>query len=133
MAERESIANLFSTLFHDVSLIIRKEFELAKTETGEKVAQVSNGAIFLAAGGIVAFAGLLYLMLAAVYALANMMPNWAAALIVGGIVAIIGVVMLMSGRNKLKAGSLAPNRTIHSLNKDAALVRHHTTSEASHG
>ena len=55
--------------------------------------------------------GAIYLIQAAIYALALIMPGWLAALIVGGLIAIIGLVMLKSGQKKLQADKLTPHRT----------------------
>ena len=41
---------------------------------------------------------ILFLLLTIVYALALVMPSWAAALIVGAALAVVASLMLMSGR-----------------------------------
>lgn len=128
MPEREnSIGHLFSTLLHDVSLPVRQEIQLAKTEASEKVNQASRGAMSMVAGGVIAFAGFLFLLLAATYALSLALPAWAAALIVGAAVTFVGGIMLAAGRSRLKAGNLAPERTMDSLREDAAMARNHVT------
>lgn len=112
------LTSLFSELATETSALIRKEIELGKAEMSEKAAQAGKGAASLAIGGAVAYAGLIFLLLAATLALSNAVAPWLAALIVGAVVVIIGLVMLASGRNKLKASNLAPNRTIETIKDD---------------
>jgi len=50
---------------------------------------------------------------------------WLAPLIVGVIVMIVGYVLLSRGRKQLDAESLAPERTIESLQRDARLAKEH--------
>lgn len=126
MPEREhSIANLFSTLLHDLSLLVRQEIRLAKTEASEKVSQVTRGATSMVAGGVIAFSGFLFLLLSATYALQNVLEPWLAALIVGAAVVIVGTVMLLAGRSRLKSENLTPQRTIDSVREDASAARQH--------
>ncbi|WP_119678969.1 phage holin family protein [Indioceanicola profundi] len=112
------LTSLFSELATETSALIRKEIELGKAELSEKAAQAGKGAASLAIGGAVAYTGVIFLLLALTFGLANWLPLWASALIVGGLVLIVGLVMLASGRNKLKASNLAPNRTIETIKDD---------------
>ena len=65
--ERRSLIGLFSDLWRETSALFRAEAELAKAELSEKVSQATAGVTSLAIGGLVAFAGLLVLLDAAVY------------------------------------------------------------------
>ena len=56
--------------------------------------------------------------MSAVYGLALVMPAWLAALIVGAVAILVGFVMTQSGKKHLEPSHLAPERTMHSLNKD---------------
>jgi hypothetical protein len=114
-----SVATLLSDLARDFSLLIRQEVALAKAEASEKVGQLGMGVAMMAAGGFVAFAGLIVLMFAGVYALALVMEPWQAALIVGGIVTLLGLILVFVGKSKLSADKLTPQRTIQSIKDDA--------------
>jgi hypothetical protein len=114
-----SVATLLSDLARDFSLLIRQEVALAKAEASEKVGQLGMGVGMMAAGGFVAFAGLIVLMFAGVYALALVMEPWQAALIVGGVVTLLGLVLVFVGKSKLSADKLTPQRTIQSIKDDA--------------
>jgi Putative Actinobacterial Holin-X, holin superfamily III len=120
-----SIAALFRQLSRDIATLFRKEAELARAEIRQKGAQVASAVSELAVGALLGFAGLLFLLQAAVSALAEALDSPAlAALIVGLVVTAIGAGMLVRGRSHLKAENLAPTQTVDSLREDAELVRH---------
>jgi len=112
------LTGLLTELAQETTTLVRKEVELAKAEVSEKVSQATTGAVSLAAGGMVAFAGVLFLLLAVTYFLATMMEPWLAALIVGGVVTVIGIILVSMGKSKLSARNLQPNRTIATLQDD---------------
>lgn len=118
-----SIATLFNTLMHDVTLLFRKEFELARSELSWKAAQMSNGAALIAAAAVAGLGALLFLMTAATFALALVVEAWAAALIVGGIAGITAALLYAVGRNRLKGEHLYPERTVRTLRDDAEFTR----------
>ena len=124
-ADRDTrpLTTLLGELAGETSALIRKEMELAKAEMSEKVSQMATGATSIAVGGAVAYAGLLFLLLAATYGLAEFLAPWLSALIVGALVAVIGLVMLSSGRSKLKAANLEPSRTIETIKDDGRWAR----------
>lgn len=112
------LSSLFSELAGETTTLVRKEVELARAEMSEKMSQAAAGAVSLAAGGMVAFAGLIFLLLSATIGLSNWVADWLAALIVGGVVALIGLFMVVSGKNRLSAENLQPKRTIETLQDD---------------
>jgi hypothetical protein len=70
-----SLGDLFTGLTYDLSTLVRKEIDLARTETLEKVSQATRSVVFMVAGGMLAYAGLIALIIAAAVALANVMPS----------------------------------------------------------
>ncbi len=102
-SSQASMGRLFRDLANDLSELTRKEIQLAQTEMTEKVSHASKAVISMAAGGFVAYAGLLVLMAAAVLGLATYMPYWLSAVIVGGL-ALITPAVLSSGHSALQVG-----------------------------
>lgn len=96
---------------------------LARAEIVDKFAELGIGAGLVAVAGALAFAGLLYLMAAAMIGLAMVVPLWAAALIVGGVALLIAGALAMVGRAKMRANDLVPTRTIKTLRDDAVWAR----------
>jgi hypothetical protein len=119
-----SFTSLLGELSRDITTLFRKEIELARAETSEKVTQslVAVGAI--AGGTVLALAALIVLLQALVIAIAELgVPPALSALIVGVVVAGIAYGLVHKGTNDLKAGSLAPSRTMDSLKRDAQVAK----------
>ncbi|MFZ1754356.1 MAG: phage holin family protein [Caldilineaceae bacterium] len=117
-----SLGTLFAQLTEDFSTLVRKEVELARTETMETASQVARSAVSMVAGGVIAYAGLLILLLAAAFGLANVVPLWLSALIIGLITIGVGALMIVGGRNALANISLVPEKTVETLKNDARMV-----------
>ena len=128
-SQERSLLSLFSDLWRETTTLVHEEAELAKAELSEKVSQVTTGAGEIAAGGAILFAGFIVLLFAAVGALELMLPTehsiWIAPLIVGLAVMIIGYIALSRGKKQMQAESLAPQRTLDSLKRDARLAKEH--------
>ena len=118
----ESVGRLLSRLVDDVSVLVRKELALATSEVSHSIDQAKTGAGSAIAGGAVLYAGVLFLLLAATFGLAEVMPPWAAALIVGGVVTLVGLIMFQSGKKKMQASSFTPDRAARSVRKDADMI-----------
>jgi len=118
-----SVATLLSDLAGETISLIRTELALLKAELQEKFSQAGQGAIALAAGGLIAFSGWLVLLAAAVLGLATVLAPWLAALIVGLVVLAIGGVLLFVGKTRLGAQALLPERTLRSLREDEIWLR----------
>ena len=114
-ASETSLGELFTALTTDMTTLVRKEVELARTETVEKISKATRSVVFMIAGGMLAYAGLIGLIIAAIVALANVMDLWLSALIVGLVVIIIGAILLQSGRSMLQRLSLVPEKTVESI------------------
>jgi hypothetical protein len=85
-----SLKDLFGDLSHSVSTLFRKEIELARAETSEKVGHALGAAGSIPAGAILALAALIVLLQALVIALTELgLAPALAALIVGVVVAIV--------------------------------------------
>jgi hypothetical protein len=127
--QERSLLSLFSDLWRETTTLVHEEAELAKAELSEKVSQVTTGAGEIAAGGAILFAGFIVLLFAAVGALELMLPTehaiWIAPLIVGLVVMIVGYIALSRGKKQMQAESLAPQRTLESLKRDARLAKEH--------
>ena len=124
MPEDRSTPALMGDLIESVSQLVRKEIQLFRAEMGEKAtkATVAAGSILVAA--VLAITALNVFAAAVVAALtkAGISATWS-AVIVGGVLAIIAFLMASRGINNLKAGSLAPERTVRAATRDASMVK----------
>ena len=119
-----SLGELFGDLTREMSTLVRQEARLAQTEIGQKAARVGKDVGMLAAGGAVAYAGLLALVAAVIALLVQAgMTWWGSALLVGVIVAAIGGILVWKGLDALKHEDLAPRETVESIKEGAAWTR----------
>jgi hypothetical protein len=119
-----SLGDLVMGLTDDISVLIRKEVDLAKTEMQESVKESAQAGGMVGAGGAIAYAGLLFILAAIAIALGDWLDNlWLGAAIVGLVTALLGWLILNSGMNQLKKISLMPRKTMHSLERDAAMAK----------
>jgi hypothetical protein len=119
----ESTPNLVRRLVSDVGTLFAQELALLKAETARSIADFRAATVSIATGGAVTFMGALFLLLAAVYGLSNVVAPWTAALIVGGVVTFIGLIMLAMGRRKLEPAALTPRRTAEAIRKDTQMIK----------
>ena len=103
-AER-SLATLLSDLASETVELFRQELALFKAELSEKLSRAGVGAAALAAAALIAFSGWLFLLLAAVYALA------------------IAGALAFYGKSRLRADALTPERSLRSLREDQAWIK----------
>ena len=118
-----SPAALLRQLLGDAALLFRKEIALAASEVSQSIDSAKTGAISMISGGAVLYAGLLFLLGAATFALALVVPTWAAWLIVGAATALMGTIMVRTGKSRVSANSFAPHRAVDALRKDSAAIR----------
>jgi hypothetical protein len=126
--DERSLADLFTELARETSTLVRQEVQLAKAELTQSATEAGRAVAFLLVGGAVAYAGVLFLLLAVVYGLIEAgLDGWLAAGLVGLIVVVIGAVLVMRARASLSAASLAPRRTVESLKEDTEWAKEQLT------
>jgi len=124
-----SLVSLFVDLWRETSTLVHDEVELARVEVSEKIDKAGTALAVIATAAIFLFAGFLMLLLAAVNALAILLPEdmapWLSPLIVGVVVLFAGMIALSKGRRDLSARNLKPERTLESVKRDSELVKEH--------
>jgi hypothetical protein len=121
--EERSLGDLFVGLTDDMSTLMRQEIKLAKAETMETVSQAARSAGMMVGGGLVAYAGLILLLIAAAIAMGSVMPYWLSTLLVGIVTIVVGVILLQSGRSAISNLSIVPEKTVESIKEDAEWVK----------
>ena len=85
----------------------------------QSIDSAKTGAVSLVSGGAVLYAGVLFLLGAAAFALALVVPFWAGWLIVGAATTIVGFIMVQTGKRRFSENGFAPNRAVDALRKDS--------------
>ncbi len=119
-----STGELVGRLGEQVSRLVRDEFALARTELRQKGQKAGSGAALGGVAGVLAWFGVGALVVAAVAALALVLPVWAAALIVGGALLVVAGALGLLSVNKIKrAVPLIPAQAIDSTRRDVDVLK----------
>ena len=128
LRDERSLGDLFSDLSRETTTLVRQEVQLAKAELTQSATEAARGIGMLVAGGAVAYAGLLFLLLAIVFGLIEAgWDAWLSALAVGLVVVAIGAILVLRGRESLKPANLAPRRTVETLKEDQEWAKEQIT------
>jgi hypothetical protein len=125
LRQERSLGELFGQLSQDMTLLVRQEIQLARSEISEKLARLTTNLISVAAGGFVAYVGGLALVAALILALHDLanISLAVSSLIVGAVLAIAGYLMLKRGMSELKRVDIAPRRTVENIKEDVQAIK----------
>ena len=124
--DERSLGELFAELARETSTLVRQEVNLAKTEMSQKASRAGRHVGVMAAGGAVAYAGLLAILAALIVLLNNVMPLWLPALLVGIVVAVVGYLLVRRALDALRREDFAPRETIETLKEDQRWAKDQT-------
>jgi hypothetical protein len=97
-----SLGDLVATATKDLSSLMRQELELAKVELKRDAVAAGKGAGGLGAAGFAGMLGLIFLSIAAAYALGRVVPLGAGFLIVGCVYLLVAAVAGLVGIKSFK-------------------------------
>lgn len=120
-SEKRGLFRLIADVPALIVQLFRDELESLKLEITKKVKGVAVGAALLAVAATFAFLMLIMLLIAAVFALAQVVPAWAAALIVAGGLLLIAVVLVLVGLAQFKRGD--PGKVATSVKQDVNTIK----------
>jgi uncharacterized membrane protein YqjE len=119
--DSRSIADILSELKLDVTELVREEINLARVERSEKGRRVKRGAASFVLGVVVALAGMLSLVAAAILLIDRALQNpWLSSAIVGVVLLAVGFLSVVSARKHFE--DLAPRETVESLRRSKELL-----------
>jgi uncharacterized membrane protein YqjE len=118
----KSLGDLIGELTSEMSELVRKELELAKTEAKEQASRAGKAGGMFGAAGVGALLALIFLSAALAWGLAEIMPEGFAFLIVGALWVAVAVALALAGRSRLREVR-GPQQTVESLKEDVAWAR----------
>jgi nitrate/nitrite transporter NarK len=124
--DSRSIADVLQDIVTNVQTIIRSEGRLARTEITEEISKAGRAAGLMGGGAISALFTIWLLLLTILFALATVMPLWAASLILLVVMVIVTAVLITSGRKRLKTVHATPEKTIASVKENVEWVKSQT-------
>jgi hypothetical protein len=121
-----SIVTLVASVIQDVTSLFQSEIRLVRREISDKVSDVSSSMAAIAAGGLVLFVGVIFVLLSVVrwLVVAGVPDEWG-YLIVGIVVLVVGTIALTTGIQQFKRASIVPDRAIRQAREDLATVKEH--------
>ncbi|WP_406008207.1 phage holin family protein [Streptomyces sp. NBC_00637] len=122
--EDTSVGELLSAVTSDVQTLFRQELELARTEVKQEATKAGKAAGMYGGAGFAGYMVLLFLSLAAVLGLSNVMDGGWAALIVTAVWAVVGAVLYQKGRARMRTVEPKPEQTVETLKENAQWARH---------
>ncbi len=127
--EEQSLGELVATMSRDLSLLVHKEAELAKTEIAESAKRAGLGAGFLGGAGFVGIFALAFVSIAAALGIDEGLswPWWAGFAIIGGLYGGLATLLGLLGLRKVTKVS-PPERTIQTVRDDIAWAKHPTVA-----
>jgi uncharacterized membrane protein YqjE len=124
--EDKSLGELLSVITSDLQTLFRQEVELAKVEIREEAGRAGKAAGMYGGAGFAGYMVLLFLSLAALFGLANVMDEAWAALIVMAVWGVIAAVLYQKGRARMRTVSPKPEQTVETMKENAEWARHPT-------
>jgi cytochrome c biogenesis protein CcdA len=125
-ADTRSFVDIVQDVVSNVQEIVSSEIRLAKAEVTNEAKQAARASLVYAVGALLGLYCLGFLFLAAVYALATVLPNWGAALIVfGGLMVIAGTLMAV-GRARMTFVHANPKKTVQSVKENVQWLKSQT-------
>ena len=127
------IGELLKRLSGDVTLLMRQEFELFRTEMTEKLEtygkRVGEGAGMLGGAAVTGLLALATLTATIILLLALVMPAWVAALIVTAVYGLAAAILAVGGKRKIQETAVpAPRQTIETVKEDVEWAKSQTKS-----
>jgi hypothetical protein len=130
-----TLGTLLKNLTTESRTLLRKEIELAKTEMMEKAARIGRNLLYLALGGLIAFAAFLTLLGAASYGLMEALDEriapsvavWLGPLLVGVAVGIAAAVLISKALVTLRHEDFTPQKTKQTLQENKQWLLNRTT------
>jgi hypothetical protein len=122
-----TLGEMFADLTRETRTLVQQEIQLAKTELSQNASRMTGSVMLIAAGGLIAYGGLLAMVAAVVLGLIAIgLAAWAAALLGGLVIAGTGYALLRAGLAAFRPWDLTPRQTIQTLKEGARWLRTQT-------
>lgn len=115
----QSTADLIRQATDQVSTLVRDEIRLARAELAEKGRHAGLGVGLFGGAAVTLHFAVAALLVAAGFALALVMPGWAAALVIAAVLFVVAAAQAWLGRREIqRTAPLAPTRAMNSVRSD---------------
>jgi hypothetical protein len=123
------LSEVAQDLTRDLSLLVRQEVELAKSEMAKKGRIAAPGLGMVGGAGVVGLMAAGALTAFLILALSIFLDEWLSALVVGAALAGTAYVLAKQGKERVEeAGSPLPEQTIETVKEDVEWAKTRATS-----
>ena len=126
MSEGRPVSAVLQDILRDVQEMLRAEIRLATVEIRDDAKRAISSGLWFAAGVAAIVSGWMFLLWTLAYALAAMMPMWAATLVVAVVVAAIGAALMLLGIQRARTLQAGPERTVESVKETLEWIKQPT-------
>jgi len=120
--EEQPLGELFSELSGNLQQLMRKEVELAKVEATEQAKRAGKAGALFGATAAIGFFGLMLVLFAAAFGLAEVIPTGLAFLAIGLLCLVLAGLLAVSGKKKA-AAIRPPQETVETLKQDVQVAQ----------
>lgn len=121
-----SIADVLRDVVRDMQDIVRLEVRLAKAEVVAEAGEVKTPVLLFLGGAVAGMFAMLFLLLGIAFALALILPIWAATLIVGAVLTVAAGLTLAAGVSRFRSLEPPLGRTMNSLKENVEWAKQHS-------
>ena len=121
--DNRSLGEIVGDIGADLTTLVKKELELARTELKEEATKAGKGVGLLGGAGVAGLLALILVSFALSYLLDNWMPVELAFLITTLLWAIVAAILAKKGRSAIKQSNPQLPETQRTLKEDAAWAR----------
>lgn len=121
-----SVGELLSVVTSDLQSLFRQEVELAKAEIRQEASRAGKAAGMYGGAGFAGSMVLLFLSVAALLGLTEVIAGGWAALVVTAIWAVVAAVLYRKGRERMRTVNPKPEQTVETMKENAEWARHPT-------
>ncbi len=124
--DERSIGELVAELSQDTAGLVRNELRLVEAEMTQKAYRAGKNAGLLAAGGALAYTGLLASVAGTILLFGKTVRPWVSAFLVGFALAGAGGLLAMKGLEALMREDVVPRETVETLKEDREWLKDRT-------
>lgn len=123
--DNRTLGELIKGASNDLSLLVRKEVELAKLEIRSEVNHAADAGKAFGAAAVAGYLAMVLLAFAAAWGLAELVPAGVAFLIVGLLFGVGAGLGFVAGRTKISQLHPVPEQTVETIKEDVQWLKTH--------
>ena len=126
MADQRPLSEVLQDILRNLQELIRAEIRLARAEVGQDARDAATAGAWAVAGAVTAVGACGFLLWAAAYGLALVMPMWAAMLVMAAATGLVAAGLLTFGLRRFRRLRPLPERTVESLKENLEWIKQST-------